>query len=418
MEKEYDLIVIGGGPAGMIAGGRAAEKGANVLLIDKNDRLGVKLLITGKGRCNVTNAEFDNRVFADKFGKNGKFLLSPLSFFGVKDVMAFFKKRGLPMKIERGDRVFPQSDKSTSVVKVLEKYLRDGGVDVRLKTKAKSIVIKNKKIEKIILSNKKELKAKNYLISTGGQSHPETGSNGCAYVWLEEMGHNIIEPRPALVPVLVKENVTRRLEGLSLKNVEISLYHKGKKKTSRFGEALFTYKGLSGPIVLDMSREVGEFLNSGDLKFVIDFKPALSYEILDKRIQRDFNKFGKKMLKNSLGELSPNKLIPVIIWLSGIHPEKKVNTINKEERTNLVKVLKEFTLEIEDLDGFKKAIVTAGGVDLKEIDFKTMKSKLISNLYIAGEVLDFDGPTGGFNLQACWSTGYVAGSNVVDKKEK
>jgi predicted Rossmann fold flavoprotein len=412
MEKEYDLIVIGGGPSGMIAAGRAAERGANVLLLEKNDRLGVKLLITGKGRCNITNAEFDDRIFSEKFGKNGKFLLSPLSRFGVQDVMDFFKKRSLPMKTERGNRVFPQSDKATSVVKVLEKYIKDGGVDVRFKTKVKSIVIKDKKIEKLILSNKKELTAKNYLIATGGQSYPETGSNGCAYAWLEEMGHNIIEPRPSLVPVLVKENVTRRLEGLSLKNVEISIYHKGKKKASRFGEALFTYKGMSGPIILDMSREIGEYLKTGTVKMVLDFKPGLTHDILDKRIQRDFDKFGKKMLKNSLGELAPNKLIPVLIWLSGIHPDKKVNSINKEERANLVKTLKQFSLEIEELDGFSKAIITSGGLDLKEVDFKNMKSKLISNLYIAGEVLDFDGATGGFNLQAAWSTGYVAGDSI------
>jgi len=413
MEKEYDLIVIGGGPAGMIAGGRAAEKGASVLLIDKNDKLGVKLLITGKGRCNITNAEFDNRAFAEKFRKNGKFLLSPLSKFGVQDLMDFFKKRGLPMKVERGNRVFPQSDKATSVLKVLERYLIDGGVDVKLNTKVKSIVIEDQKIKELVLSNKKILRAKNYLITTGGKSYPETGSNGCAYAWLEGMGHNIIEPRPALVPIIVKENVTKRLEGLSLKNVEISLYQKGKKITSRFGEALFTYKGLSGPIILDMSREIGEALkNPEHLKLIIDFKPALTKDVLDKRIQRDFDKFGKKMLKNSLAELCPNTLIPVVIWMSKIHPEKKVCAISREERANLVKVLKEFSLEVQGLENFNRAIVTSGGLDLKEVDFKTMKSKLISNLYIAGEVLDFDGPTGGFNLQASWSTGYVAGDNI------
>ncbi len=407
----YDLIVIGGGPAGVMAAGRAAEKSARVLLLEKNSRLGLKLLISGKGRCNVTNVESEIKKFIDNFGVNGKFLWSALNKFSVQDVISFFESKGLPLKVERGHRVFPESDKAKDVLEVLSKYLQRNKVDIKFESGVENIEIENNKIKEIILVNGEKLMARNYLIATGGKSYPLTGSSGDAYKWLLKMGHKIIEPRPALVPIILQENWIKDLEGLSLKNVSINVYQ-NKKVDSRFGEAIFTAKGLSGPIILDMSKHIGELLKQGQVNLEIDYKPALSFDVLDKRIQQDFIKLNNKMFKNSLDMLLPRKLIPVIIKLSGIDPEKKVNAITREERKKILHLLKNFRLTVKELDGFNKAIVTTGGVDLKEVDPQTMQSKIIKNLYLAGEILDLDGVTGGFNLQAAWSTGYVAGENI------
>jgi len=406
--SKYDLIVIGGGPAGIMAAGRAAELGSNVLLLEKKHKLGIKLLISGKGRCNVTNANFDIKSFSQKFGKNSRFLVPSLYKFGVRDVMIFFEKNGVALKTERGNRVFPKSDKSQDILNVLIKYLDK--VEIKINSPVKSIVCKNNLIDKVILKNKKEFSAKKYIIATGGKSYPVTGSTGDAYFWAEKIGHNIIPPKPSLSPVICKESWIKDLQGLSLKNVEISIYQNKRKKDSRFGEALFTSQGISGPIVLDLSKTIGNLLEKGEVSLQIDFKPALDFKTLDKRIQKDFKEFDKKIFKNSLDLLLPKKLIPVIISLSEIDPEKQVNSITKQERNKLVHLLKEFNLEVKELEGFKKAIVTSGGIDLKQVDSQTMKSKIIENLYFAGEVLDLDGPTGGYNLQSCWSTGFVAGS--------
>ncbi len=404
----YDLIVIGGGPAGMMAAGRAAENGARVLLLEKNNRLGLKLLISGKGRCNITNAELEIKKFIEKFGINGKFLWSALNKFGVQDVIDFFETKGLAVKIERGQRVFPKSDKARDVLQILITYLQKNNVKIKFEVSVKDIKIKDNKIEEIILANEEKLKAKNYLIATGGKSYPLTGSSGDAYNWLKKMGHNIINPQPALVPIILQEKWIKDLEGLSLKNVKISAYQI-KKVDERFGEAIFTAHGLSGPIILDMSKNIGKLLKQGQVDLEIDFKPALDFKILDKRIQYDFAELSNKMFKNSLDGLLPKKLIPVVIKLSRIDPEKKVNSITKEERKKILHLLKNFKLTVAKLDGFNKAIVTAGGVDLKEVNPQTMQSKIINNLYLAGEVLDLDGVTGGFNLQAAWSTGYMVG---------
>lgn len=407
----YDLIIIGGGPAGMMAGARAAENDALVLLLEKNARLGTKLLITGKGRCNITNANFDVRSFVENYGKLGKFLFSALNTFGVQDAIDFFESRGMPTKVERGNRVFPKSDLSSDVVKVLIDYLKQNKVQIKTNSEVKSIICNRNKIEKIILKSGEELKAKKYAICVGGKSYPLTGSKGDAYSWLEKMGHTIIRPKPALVPILVKESLVKDLEGLSLKNVKIFIFQKDKKQDERFGEALFTAQGMSGPIILDMSKKIGELLESGEVELEIDFKPALDFATLDKRIQKDWQEFQNKMFKNSLDALLPQKLILVIIRLSEIDPEKKVNSITKDERRKLLHLLKNFKLKIEKVDGFNKAIITSGGVDLKEVDPKTMQSKIIENLYFAGEILNIDGQTGGFNLQMCWSTGFVVGEN-------
>jgi hypothetical protein len=273
------------------------------------------------------------------------------------------------------------------------------------------MIKKQNRIEKIILVNGEEIIADNFIICTGGKAHPITGCTGDGYRWAKKIGHTITNLSPSLVPIIMKEKYIKDFEGLSLKNVEINIYKDGKKINSRFGEAIFTANGMSGPIILDMSKEIGEQL-PGDIRMKIDFKPALDFVKLDKRIQRDFEKSPKKLFKNSLNELLPKKLIPVIIRLSEIDPNKKVNSITKEERRTLLHLLKEFNLEIKELEGFKRAIITTGGINLDEIDQKTMKSKLIDNVYFAGEILNLDGPTGGYNLQLCWTTGYIAGENA------
>lgn len=409
---KYNVIVIGGGPAGMMSAGRAAELGAKVLLLEKNNQLGIKLLSTGKGRCNITNNTDEIKKMVDRYGKNGKFLFSAFNKFKVEDTVNFFEERGVKTKVERGERIFPESDEARDVQRALVKYLRQGEVEIMTGIQIKNVLVEKKAIKKVILKDGQELEAENYIICTGGKSYPLTGSTGDGYKWLEKMGHTIVTPRPALTPIIIKERFVKELEGLSLKNVEIGILKNNKKIDSRFGEALFTGNGLSGPIILDMSRKIGEEM-SGNLILKIDFKPALDFVKLDERVQRDFQENSNKLFKNSLNELLPQKLIPVIIRLSEINPDKKVNSITKEERKKLLHLLKEFELTVKDLIGFEKAIVTAGGVELSEVDPKTMQSKIISNLYLAGEILDVDGPTGGYNLQVCWSTGFVAGENSV-----
>jgi hypothetical protein len=417
--REYDLAVIGGGPAGMMAAGRAASKGSKVILLEKNRKLGVKLLLTGKGRCNLAHQDNQPRDFIKKFGPQGNFLFSALHQFGLTEIINFFEEKGLLLKTERGGRIFPKSDSAQNVCRILFKYLNKSGVEIKTNSPVKKIIIKKKRIEKIILKNGREIKACNFLIATGGKSYPQTGSTGDGYFWLKKMGHQINKLRPALTPLICTETFLPQLEGLSLKNVEVSLYQKKKKIDSRFGEALFTQKGMSGPIILDLSSRIGQELEKKlNLYLSIDFKPALSFPQLDQRIQRDFNKKNNRFFKNSLDDLFPQKLIPVILQLSQIPLSKKVHSLTKKERKIILHLCKEFKLKIKKLDGYQKAIITAGGVDLKEVNPLNMQSKIIDNLYLAGEILDLNGPTGGYNLQICWTTGWVAGNSLkLDKKE-
>ncbi len=409
---DFDVAVIGGGPAGMMCAGKAAELGAKVVLIEKNKQAGKKLLITGKGRCNITNKEADLKKLVENYGSNGKFLFHALSVFNTKDVIEFFEGFGLKTKTERGKRVFPVSDKAQDVLNVLLKYLEDNKVTRLYNSEVVKIKHKNHQIEKLILKNR-EIVAKNYVICTGGKSYPVTGSTGDGYKWAKSLGHSIKNPSPSLVAVTTKEKWVKDLQGLSLKNVEISVLQDNRKRFKIFGECLFTHFGLSGPIVLSTSKRIGELLEKGEVKILLNLKPALDLVKLDKRIQRDFIKYQNKAFKNCLDDLLPRTLIPAIVKLSNIPQNKKVNTITKQERYSLVELLKNLEITISGLSGFNSAIITSGGVSLKEIDDKTMKSKIIDNLFFAGEVINVDGPTGGFNLQVCWSTGYLAGKSVV-----
>jgi len=412
---KYDVAVIGAGPAGMIAAGRASEMGSSVILIERNASLGKKLLITGKGRCNITQSKFDGKDLADKYGREGRFLLYGFTIFGPKQVINFFENLNLKTKEERGGRIFPKSDKAGDVLQVLRGYLVRNGVKILIDRTVRRIVKKNNKIESIVLENGEEITADKYIIATGGKSYPVLGSTGSGFKWAESLGHTIIDLKPALTPIKIKEKWVKEAQGLGLKNVSINVYQNNKKQDSRFGELLFSHFGITGPIVLDISKKVGELLNKGEVKLTIDLKPALDFEILDKRLQRDFLKFNKKLFKNCLDDLLPQKLIDIIIKLSGIDENKLVNEITKIERNRLVKLLKGLELTPIDLLGFDKAVITSGGVSLKEVDGKTMKSKIIDNLYFAGEILNLDGPTGGYNLQVCWSTGYVAGNSSSKK---
>jgi predicted Rossmann fold flavoprotein len=400
--------VIGGGPAGMMAAVAAAEKN-EVILLEKNEKLGKKLFITGKGRCNVTNAKNISDFF-DYIPGNPYFLYSALYSFTNEDTMNFFSNLDVKLKIERGDRVFPESDKSSDIISAFQNELYKKRVRVKFNSSVKKMIYENKKIKSVQLQDDTIINGDYFILCTGGMSYPRTGSTGDGLSFSKELGHNIIKPMPSLVPITVDEDWIKELQGLSLKNVEVSIINNSNKVLFKdFGEMLFTHFGLSGPIVLSAS---GVVRDNANLRAVINLKPALSFEELDKRLQNDFVKYANKDFKNSLDDLLPNKLIGTIIKLSGIDENKKVNLITREERKNLAKLLQSFTLNIKGLRPIDEAIVTAGGVDTKEIDPSTMQSKLIENLYFAGEVIDVDAYTGGYNIQIALSTGHLAGSKV------
>lgn len=412
-EQKFDVAVIGGGPAGMMAAGKAAENGASVVIIDRNRTLGRKLLITGKGRCNITQAEVNDRKFVEKLGKNGKFLFSSLSQFGSEEAVKFFEEKGLRTKIERGGRVFPVSNKAEDVLNILSEHLKKNNVRMLLGREAFGFNISKGRIENVKLKDE-NIFANKFILAVGGKAYSITGSKGDGYFWAKEAGHTIINPEPSLVPVKIKEDWVKDLQGLSLKNVTINIFQNNKKQDSRFGEMLFTHFGISGPIILDASKKIGELLKNGKVEIEIDFKPALNFIQLDKRLQRDFEESRKKDFKNYLPELLPQKMIETFLKLSGIDPHKKLHFITREERKSIIRLLKGTKITVEDLLGFDQAIVTSGGVNLNEIDSKTMRSKIVNNLFFAGEILDIDGPTGGYNLQICWSTGYAAGTQFPE----
>ncbi len=408
------VVVIGGGAAGMMAAITAARKGMHVTLIEKNEKLGKKLFITGKGRCNITNAGDSEDLF-NSIVTNKKFMYSSLNGFSNYDVLGFFDELGLPIKIERGNRVFPESDHSSDVIAALNKELRRQKVDVRLNTTVKDIIVKDNIACGVItvFGNVEEKVDADYVIvATGGNSYQSTGSTGDGYKFARKLGHDVTSILPALVPFTVKEEWEADLQGLSLKNISITVYDGQKELYNDFGEMLFTHFGVSGPVILSASSFVAGKLKDKNLKLVIDLKPALSFEQLDERILRDFDEEKNKSFKNSLDKLLPKKLIPIVVMLSEIDGNKKVNEITRAERQRLVKLLKEFELTLTGLRGFNEAIITQGGVNVKEINPTTMESKLVKHLLFAGEVLDVDAVTGGFNLQIAWSTGYAAGNHL------
>lgn len=424
---KYDVAVIGGGPAGMMAAGRAAECGARVVLLEKNNSLGAKLLITGGGRSNVTNAEFDRNIFLEKFKDASKFLHSPLATFGVQDALDFFHSHGMPTKIEAEKRVFPVSDSAQSVWDALVQYMREGSVTVLSGMEVAGIDAADGQISGIRLKNGDTVNANAYILATGGKSRPETGSTGDGFRWLHEIGHMVVEPRPSLSPLRVRESWARECSGVSFADAKLTVFQNDKKQDekiaslprkafpSRSGKILFTHFGLSGPLVLNMSRDISEFLQYGEVIVSIDLFPRMNIGELDTEAQALFVPNKNKQIKNSLEGLVAPLLVLVLLRLASIDPEKPVHSVSREERLALVRLLKDLRMTVTGLLGEDKAIVTSGGVALEEVDFKNMCSRLYPNLYLAGDILNIDRPSGGYSLQLCWTTGYVAGTAAAGK---
>lgn len=404
------VLVVGGGAAGMFAAIFAAYNGNEVHIFEKNEKLGKKLYITGKGRCNITNLCDMDTLFGSVV-TNSKFLYS--SFYGYtnQDVVDFFERIGVNTKTERGNRVFPLSDHSSDVIMGLTRELKNLGVEIHLHTEVKKVVGTNK-FEYLEVSGERKIYGDACIIATGGLSYKTTGSTGDGYRFAKELGHQLTDVIPALVPLTIKEEYVKELQGLSLRNVQAEVYDGNKKLYSDFGEMLFTHYGVSGPMMLSASSYIGKKLKEKELQLVIDLKPALTYEQLDQRVLRDFEENINKQFKNAIQKLFPSKMVPVILALSSIDPEKKVNMISREERLGFVNLIKNFKMTICGLRDFNEAIITQGGVKVKEINPSTMESKLVKNLYFVGEVLDLDALTGGFNLQIAWSTAYAAGNNI------
>ena len=404
------VLVVGGGPAGMMAAIQAAKQGNTVTLLEQNEKLGKKLFITGKGRCNVTN-DCDVTELFDSVVSNKKFLYSAFYSFSNQDVKDFFEEQGLRLKVERGRRVFPASDKSSDVIKALGNALKKLEVKIRLRTRVDQVLTENDIVCGVRLSDGECLNADKVILATGGVSYKSTGSDGSGLVMAEKLGHQVTKLRPGLVGMCTKEAWVRDMQGLTLKNVAVSIGKKQGKKPlyEDFGELLFTHYGVSGPMILSASSRLGDELEKEDLYIKIDLKPALSKEQLDSRILRDFEERKNADLSNAMVHLLPKSMIPVMLHVCGLDPAKKVNEVTRGEREQLVKGMKEFPLTINGLRDIQEAIITRGGVTVKEVEPSTMESKIVKNLYLAGEMLDLDALTGGYNLQIAWSTGYLAG---------
>lgn len=407
------VLIAGGGAAGMFAAITAARQGQEVHVYEKNEKLGKKLFITGKGRCNITNA-CDMDTLFDSVITNSKFLYS--SFYGYtnQDVIDFFENIGVRTKTERGERVFPQSDHSSDVIRALEAEMRRLGVHIHLHTGVKRVISTDGSFDHIELMDGSIVKGDSCIVATGGLSYQTTGSTGDGYRFARDNGHTVTDCMPSLVSMTTKEEWVPRLQGLSLRNVRTVIFDGKKKLYDEFGEMLFTHYGVSGPLMLSASSVIGKKLKEKELKLMIDLKPALSMEQLEKRVLRDFEENQNRQFKNAVGKLFPSKLIPVMIELSGIGEEKKVNVISREERQKFMSLIKNLPVTLTGLRGYNEAIITKGGVKVKEIDPSTMESKLVKGLYFAGEVLDLDAVTGGFNLQIAWSTAYAAGMAVSE----
>lgn len=411
------VAVIGGGASGMMAAYAAALSGHQVTLFEKNEKLGKKIFITGKGRCNLTNACDTEELFGN-FVRNPKFLYSAVYAFDNFHVMDFFEQEGLSLKTERGNRVFPESDHSSDVIKTLEKALRKNKADILLDTEVSKILTKDGSVSQIEYhrrnqpDKRKMMQFDAVIVASGGASYPVTGSDGSGYRLCQELGHTIVPVRPALVPMETKESYVKELQGLSLKNVSVTIKNGTKCLFEEFGEMLFTHFGVSGPVILSASSKIPDKYYGKELSLLIDLKPALSDEQLDKRIQRDFEENKNRQFKNVWSGMLPSKMIPVFIKLTGIDPEKQINAVTKEERKACFQLLRQFPATITGYRGLSEAVITRGGISVKEVNPSTMESKLVEGLYLCGELLDLDALTGGFNLQIAWSTGYLAGNSI------
>ena len=408
------VIIVGGGAAGMLAGIIAARNGCQVVLYEKNEKLGKKIFITGKGRCNVTN-NCDPEELLQAVKSNNKFLYSAFYSFNSQDMMALLEESGVPLKTERGNRVFPVSDHSSDIIRGLERLLRRYDVHIRLRKEVQEILVEDGRAAGIRLKDGYEDRAQAVVVATGGLSYPTTGSTGDGYRFARETGHTVTDCMPSLVPLTVSEDYIGEMAGLSLRNVELTIRNGKKILYQDFGEMMFTHKGITGPPVLSASSSIGKQLKKqGTLEGYIDLKPALSSEQLDERILREFENAKNKQFKNVIGVLFPSSLTPVIIRLGGIPEDKVIHEISREERLNFVSIIKAFPFTIDGLGGYSEAVITKGGISVKEINPGTMESKKIPRLYFAGEVLDLDAVTGGYNLQIAWSTGYLAGMAVSE----
>ncbi len=416
IEEQFDVVVIGAGPAGMMAAIRAAQLGSRVALVDKKEEPGKKLLMAGNGRCNLTQDE-DNMVELSNLYKNGRFLLSALSAFRPANVQQFFSNHGVPTKIEKNGRVFPVSDKAQDVLSALIRVAKENGITFLYKAHVVDFTVLENKITKIKLK-KRELFPENVIIATGGKSYPATGSTGDGYEWAQKLGHKIIEPMPVLVPIRTKEDWVGELQGVSAGNVSMTVMQKGKKKFTDSGDLMFAHFGLSGPLALNMSRGIGKLVSQSDedIKLVLDLKPYLTFEQLDEIVQNDFERNADKKLSNCLFDVFSPKLLDFMLRYSGLDLEKHAAKISKKERHLLINLCKHLELNFDGMFGYEKAMVTNGGVSTREINSQNMQSKIVENLYFAGEIMDVDGPTGGYNLQMCWSTGHLAGESAGKKK--
>jgi len=404
----YDVAVVGGGPAGMMAAGRACKTG-KVILLEKNPTLGVKLLITGGGRCNVTNAQYDVRTFLKKYKESDKFLFSAFSQFSVKEALEFFNGNGMDTKVEAENRVFPVSNSAQSVWDVLVKQMSN--VTIVNNATVTGFDSDGKEIKAINLKNGKKVFAKKIILATGGKSRPETGSTGEGFDWLKKLGHNIIASNEALVPIALKDKWVKDLSGVTLQDIKLTTYQNNTKQQVNKGKLLFTHFGISGPTVLNMSSDIGELLKYGEVEIRLDLLPNLDHGNMNAKLQELFKIDDKKKIKNSLDSLIPSALVGLVLKSAGIDENKTNNSVSRDERIRLIYAIKNVSMNVDSLLGSDKAIVSSGGVDLTEVDFKTMQSKIISNLYLVGDVLNIDRPSGGYSLQLCWTTGWIAGGN-------
>ncbi len=408
----YDVIVIGGGPAGMMAAGTAAERGLSVLLLEKNSSLGKKLLITGGGRCNVTNAEPNLRTLLGRYKGSDQFLFSAFSQYDNQGTLKFFNGRAMPTKIENEGRVFPKSDSARSVWEVLVQYMKQGKVKVQSDAEVKEMILgADGKVSAVRLRDGSQLTAKSFIVATGGSSRPETGSTGDGFVWLKKLGHRIIPVSRALVPVALKDDWVKRLSGVTLTDIKLTTLLDGEKQATRKGKLLFTHFGITGPTVLNMSRSIGELIPYGEVVVLLDLVPQFDHGALKEKMHFVLTSESNKKIKNSLTSLIPAALVPVVLEIAKIDGETFSHSVSREDRIKLIALIKAIPMQVKELLGEDKAIVSSGGVDLSEVNFKTMQSRLLPNVYVIGDVLNIDRPSGGYSLQLCWTTGYVAGSS-------